>query len=145
MKHNNNWQKDQTVLKSDQFSPRSAEIKDTKNKTWNLEIKGPLIWSRDIICLHILLHRKFCLRSKICNQIMSLDQMRDPKVRKICQSLLVPDLGYRHQPSQSRVDIEHWLKANTAWSARSITRFTSVLAWCYVGEDLSAKLVTDLF
>ena len=21
---------------------------------------------------------------------------------------------YRHQPSQSRVDIEHWLKANTA-------------------------------
>ena len=22
--------------------------------------------------------------------------------------------GYRHQPSQSRVDIEHWLKANTA-------------------------------
>ena len=52
---------------------------------------------------------------------------------------------YRHQPSQSRVDIEHWLKANAAWSARSITRCTSVLAWCYVGEDLSAKLVTDLF
>ena len=52
---------------------------------------------------------------------------------------------YRHQPFQSRVDIEHWLKANTAWSARSIKHCTSVLAWCYVGEDLSAKLVTDLF
>ena len=23
-------------------------------------------------------------------------------------------IRYRHQPSQSRVDIEHWLKANTA-------------------------------
>ena len=37
-----------------------------------------LIWSRDIICLHILLHRNFFLCSKICKQIMSLDQMRDP-------------------------------------------------------------------
>ena len=36
-----------------------------------------LIWSRNIICLHILLHRKNFLRSKICKQIMSLDQMRD--------------------------------------------------------------------
>ena len=36
--------------------------------------------SRDIICLHILLHRNFFLCSKICKQIMSLDQMRDPIV-----------------------------------------------------------------
>ena len=36
------------------------------------------IWSRDIICLHILLHRKKFLCSKKCKQIMSLDQMRDP-------------------------------------------------------------------
>ena len=41
-------------------------------------ILGSLIWSRDIICLHILLHRKKNLCSKICKQIMSLDQMRDP-------------------------------------------------------------------
>ena len=39
---------------------------------------GSHIWSRDIICLHILLHRKNFLCSKICKQIMSLDQMRDP-------------------------------------------------------------------
>ena len=38
------------------------------------------IWSRDIICLHILLHRIFFLCSKICKQIMSLDQMRDPNI-----------------------------------------------------------------
>ena len=44
---------------------------------WWLIIKGSLIWSRDIICLHILLHRKFFLCSKICKHIMSLDQMRD--------------------------------------------------------------------
>ena len=41
---------------------------------------GSLIWSTDIICLHILLHRKKFLCSKICKQIMSLDQMRDPYV-----------------------------------------------------------------
>ena len=39
---------------------------------------GSLIWSRDIICLHILLRRKKFLCSKICKQIMYLDQMRDP-------------------------------------------------------------------
>ena len=39
---------------------------------------GSLIWSRDIICLHILLHRKKFLCCKICKQIMYLDQMRDP-------------------------------------------------------------------
>ena len=43
-----------------------------------------VIWSRDIICLHILLHRNFFLFSKICKQIMSLDQMRDPM---ICEKL----------------------------------------------------------
>ena len=41
-------------------------------KLWGLS-SGP-----DIICLHILLHRIFFLCSKICKQIMSLDQMRDP-------------------------------------------------------------------
>ena len=45
-----------------------------------LEIMASLIWSRDIICLHILLHRKKFLCSKICKQIMSLDQMRDANV-----------------------------------------------------------------
>ena len=43
-------------------------------------ILGSLIWSRDIICLHILLQRKKFLCGKICKQIMSLDQMRDPIV-----------------------------------------------------------------
>ena len=45
------------------------------------EILGSLIWSRDIICLHILLHRKHFLCSKICKQIMALDQMRDPLIK----------------------------------------------------------------
>ena len=85
---------------------------------------------------------------------MTLLTLLEPRKYKndSIQSKIIPTLKlphffaiYRHQPSQSRVDIEHWLKANTAWIARSITRFTSVLAWCYVGEDLSAKLVTDLF
>ena len=49
---------------------------------WNIitYIFGSLIWSRDIICLHILLHRKKFLCSKICKQIMSLFQMRDPNM-----------------------------------------------------------------
>ena len=41
-----------------------------------------LIWSRDMICLHILLHRKKFLCSKICKQIMFLDQMRDAMIGK---------------------------------------------------------------
>ena len=40
-------------------------------------ILASLIWFRDIICLHILLRRKNFLCSKLCKQIMSLDQMRD--------------------------------------------------------------------
>ena len=44
-------------------------------------IMGSLIWSRDIICLHNLLHRKHFLCSKICKQFMSPDQMRDAYVR----------------------------------------------------------------
>ena len=34
------------------------------------------------------------------------------KVRTLTRKNM--NLPYRHQPSQSRVDIEHWLKANTA-------------------------------
>ena len=55
------------------------ELRQAEKHTdlWTL---ASLIWSRDIICLHILLHRKKFLCSKICKVIMSLDQMRDPNV-----------------------------------------------------------------
>ena len=52
---------------------------------------GSLIWSRDRICLHILLHRNFCLWSKICNKIMSLDQMRDPYIENPFWLILIFD------------------------------------------------------
>ena len=37
------------------------------------------------------------------------------------------------------------LKANTERSAHHIKRCTRGLAWCCAGENLPAKLVTDLF
>ena len=69
---------------------------------------GSLIWSRDIICLHILLRRKNFLWSKICKQIMSLDQMRGPFISRFqvlfFVSLISADLG------------ENWSDFNTVWS-----------------------------
>ena len=59
------------------FSPISSTF---------LALMASLIWSRDIICLHILLNRKKNLCSKICKQIMSLDQMRDPNLAKRARS-----------------------------------------------------------
>ena len=61
--------------------PRIMQQSNNQQKT----ILGSLIviWSRDIIHLHILLHRKKFLCSKICKQIMFLDQMRDLIVKKI--------------------------------------------------------------
>ena len=56
--------------------PQISILKRISNELW--ASMGFLIWSRDIICLHILPHRKKFLCSKICKQIMSLDQMRDP-------------------------------------------------------------------
>ena len=59
-----------------------VSIKNHQKRPYNYHIGtnltlGSLIWSRDIVCLHILLHRKNFLCSKICKQIMSLEQMRD--------------------------------------------------------------------
>ena len=58
-----------------------------------------------------------CFQEFVTNQ----GKIENPEIRKFgkpekteYQTLDITLNEYRHQPSQSRGDIEHWLKANTA-------------------------------